>query len=107
MPPHQSLNNRLPFISFLFREIEKPQLSARIDLAVLADQRKALLLQVGIKCIPGCAHICKLGIAALLAGLGLTFGFIGLGLVWASRGKEFAPVPETVPEAWVPKDATI
>ncbi|MEZ5174643.1 MAG: hypothetical protein R2823_00340 [Acidimicrobiia bacterium] len=66
----------------------------------------ALYGELGVGTVTASTLQLGLGVTALLFGLGLTFGFIGLGMIWVARGKDDV-VPATVPEAWVPQDATV
>jgi len=45
-----------------------------------------------------------LAMAGILTGFGLVFMLTGGGLIWAGRGK-LVPVPDTVPEAFLPEPA--
>jgi hypothetical protein len=48
-----------------------------------------------------------LGLAGLLAGLGLTFGLVGLGMVWVARGKDDVFMTMDTPLERIPEGATV
>ena len=62
---HQHLAHRLEALALLVGDLEKADLLARIDLAVLADEALALRLDLSVERVPGGAHVGELGVAAL------------------------------------------
>ena len=67
----------------------------------------ALIAELGVGTVTHSTLQMGLGLAGLLAGLGFTFGFVGLGMVWVSRGKDEEGMMVDAPLDRVPEDVTV